>query len=80
MTLEIPAFQFAFIIRFSLTLTQWLLQPLRERRKDVKGCRYWAGPPPNCVTDGQLGLDVGPEQLEQEAIPKAVACTWDMSF
>jgi hypothetical protein len=40
-----------------------------------------AGPRPlhTYVADVQLGLHVGPEQLEQ-GYSKAVACLWDMFF
>ena len=35
---------------------------------------------PHILADVQLGLHVGPEQLEQGAIPKAVAFPWDKFF
>ena len=44
----------------------------------------WAGPRPpypspcTYVADVQLGLRVGPKQLERGAIPKAVACLWNL--
>jgi hypothetical protein len=42
----------------------------------------WAGPrpPSTYVADVQLGLHVGPEQLEKGAIQKAVVSAWDMFY
>ena len=59
----------------------WTLE-LSETEPPTKE-HTWAGPRLACtyVADVQLGLHVGPKQLEQGlSIPKAVACPWDMFF
>jgi hypothetical protein len=37
-------------------------------------------PPHSYVADVQLDCHVSPKQLEQGAIPKAIACLWDMFY